>query len=488
MKPYLIFVSSTQKELQKERIAVREFIRKSDLLDDYFDVFLFEKTPARDKAAEREYLKKVEKCDIYLGILGNEYGVPGTDGLSPVEREFCRATEKGKERLIYIKGKADSGREEKMRSFIKRISAKLIRKRFKDTAELLEEVNRSLIDFLKDRGHISTEPFDTLLCLDASYEDINEKLVKAFLANRAKKRKSPALKTSVKDFLLKTIRVIKDKDGSLKPANVALLFFSDHPQKFIPQSSIKVARFKGITRVKFLDSQEIQGDIYKILAEVGGFIERNTRLASKIVGFKRVDIPEYPHEAIREAVINAIAHRDYFRTGSHVQIDIFDDRIEVTNPGGLLPGLDINKLEGVHETRNRKICSIFHETHDMEKYGTGIAKMNLSMKEHGLNPPVLSQPGGFFRVTFYSPGENILDLVSNIPDEQQVDLRRIGLNRRQIEALTMMINEGAVITNREYRDLFKVSNKTAATDLSALVKKDLATSRGRGRNVSYFCR
>ena len=124
----------------------------------------------------------------------------------------------------------------------------------------------------------------------------------------------------------------------------------------------------------------------------------------------------------------------------------------------------------------------------MEKYGTGIAKMKLVMEEHGLNPPVLTQPGDFFRAIFYSPGENILDLASNIPDEHQIDLRRLGLNRRQIEVLTIMINEGAVISNREYRNLFKVSNKTAATDLSTLVKKGMATSRGRGRNVSYFCR
>jgi ATP-dependent DNA helicase RecG len=109
-----------------------------------------------------------------------------------------------------------------------------------------------------------------------------------------------------------------------------------------------------------------------MLDEMEIFFKRNTRLANKIVEFKRVDIPEYPFEAIREAVVNALAHRDYLREGANVQIDIFDDRIEVTSPGGLLPGLNIKKLEGSHETRNKKICEIFHETKDMERFGTGI--------------------------------------------------------------------------------------------------------------------
>ena len=102
-----------------------------------------------------------------------------------------------------------------------------------------------------------------------------------------------------------------------------------------------------------------------MLDEVESFFKRNTRLASKIVEFKRVDIPEYPYEAIREAVINAIAHRDYTYRWAPIMFSIFDDRIEVSNPGSLLPGLNIKNLEGHHATRNKIICDIFHETKDM---------------------------------------------------------------------------------------------------------------------------
>lgn len=360
MKQYRIFVSSLQKEMKKERQAIKEYIERDPLLRKYFEVFLFEKdAPARDKNAEQKYLSEVDKSDIYLGILGSKYGEPGTDGLSPVEREFQRATKRGIERLIYIKGLDDAGRDRRMRDFIKRISEGLIRKRYKENEELLKHINESLLDFLEERGNIAFEPFDSLLPVDTTYKDINKGLVKDFLANRAKKQRVDIPKISVKDFLFKTLKVIKKKDEILRPTNAALLFFCDYPQEYIEQSSIKVARFRGNTRMEFLDSQEIPGNIYKMLDAVELFVKRNTRLAGKIVEFKRVDIPEYPYEAIREAVINAIAHRNYFRKGGNVQIDIFDDRVEVTNPGKFFPGWIFKSWKGCMKQEIRSSVGYF---------------------------------------------------------------------------------------------------------------------------------
>jgi len=166
-------------------------------------------------------------------------------------------------------------------------------------------------------------------------------------------------------------------------------------------------------------------------------------------------------------------------------MDIFDDRIEITSPGGLLPGLDIKHLEGVHETRNKEICKIFHETKDMEKYGTGIRKMNNWMKQHGLKQPVLSQPGDFFRITFYGPGDKILDLVSDIPKERQIDLKELGLNERQIETLRLMVNEGKKFTNMKYRKTFNVSNQTFVRDMHFMSELELVVSEGRGRAIKF---
>jgi len=180
-----------------------------------------------------------------------------------------------------------------------------------------------------------------------------------------------------------------------------------------------------------------------------------------------------------------MAHRDYLRIGSNIQVDIFDDRVEITSPGGLLPGLDIKNLEGVHETRNKEICKIFHETKDMERYGTGVAKMKNGMEEQGLKPPIFSQPGDFFRVSFYGPGEGILDLVSNIPEERQIDLKELGLNERQIDVLRLTVNEEKTLTITQYSQKFFVNEKTARRDFKKLISLGLVEKIGSTKKA-YF--
>jgi len=104
------------------------------------------------------------------------------------------------------------------------------------------------------------------------------------------------------------------------------------------------------------------------------------------------------------------------------------------------------------------------------------------LPRHGLTEPVLEDLGGFFAVTFYGPGENILDL---IPEEMVVDLKELGLNERQIEALRLMVNEGRKLGNREYREMFGVTSVTAFRDLAELVTLGLARAEGAGRGRKY---
>ena len=117
---YKIFVSGVQKEMKEERNAVKELVIENYLLKDYFTVFLFEALPAKSKSAEEIYLKEVNESDIYIGILGNEYGKTGEDGLSPVEKEYLEAKKADKEIWFFIKGE-DSHREDKLKTLIKGI-------------------------------------------------------------------------------------------------------------------------------------------------------------------------------------------------------------------------------------------------------------------------------------------------------------------------------------------------------------------------------
>ncbi|MEI7998837.1 MAG: ATP-binding protein, partial [Candidatus Omnitrophota bacterium] len=184
-------------------------------------------------------------------------------------------------------------------------------------------------------------------------------------------------------------------------------------------------------------------------------------------------------------VIDTIAHRDYDRRGAPIMVAIFDDRVEIKNPGGLLPGLKFKSLEGKHSTRNETICRIFHETMDMERFGTGIGKMKNLMKAHGLKEPTLTEEGDFFAVTFLGPGDKILDLVPSIPEERTTDLKKLGLNKRQIEALRLMVNEKMVLTNEQYQNMHKVARRTALRDLQGLVESGQARATGVRKGTKY---
>jgi len=487
MKKYRIFVSANQKELKEERTAVKEIIINNPTLRDFFEVFLFEDLPAKGKPPVLTYLKEVSNSDIYIGIIGNEYGVKDKGGLSATEREFRLFTKikPQRETIIFIKGKDDSKKDKDSQKFIKVVKESYIYKRFTNVDELKTQVLNSLISYLDEKGILSKTPFDETICREAGYKTIDEKDVRDFLENRAIKLKVDIPKIPIRDFLIRTLKVVKEENGELKPTYAGLLFFGRNPSEYLPHHEIRIARFKGTTRTGFIDSQEIKGPIYRMLDEVEMFFKRNTHLASKIVEFKRVDIPEYPFEAIREAVINAIAHRDYTYRWAPIMFSIFDDRIEISSPGGLLPGLDIKNLEGHHATRNKVICDIFHQTKDMEKFGTGIGKMRRLMREHGLSEPKFLEEGDFFVVKFYGPQDKILDLVPSIPEERQTDLRKLGLNERQIEALKLMINEEKTFSNREYRKSFNVSNQTFVRDMQILSKLGFVISEGIGRSLKY---
>ena len=144
-------------------------------------------------------------------------------------------------------------------------------------------------------------------------------------------------------------------------------------------------------------------------------------------------------------------------------------------PPCLRPGVTVGNIDRKHVLRNKLIANYLYDIYSprspqswgVRGAGTGITKMRRLMREHGLAEPVFEDLGSFFAVTFYGPGERILDL---IPEEGVVDLRELGLNERQIEALRLMVNEGQELSNKEYRKMFGVSRQTATRDLRGLVE------------------
>jgi ATP-dependent DNA helicase RecG len=329
-------------------------------------------------------------------------------------------------------------------------------------------------DMMASSGYIQ---FEKQPVRNASYDEIDEQKVTFFLARRAEKRSTNIPEMPIRQILVNMSVAIKES-GQIIPTTTGLLFFGKVPQKFIPHSRINIARFKGIVPVDFIDKAELIGSLPQIIEESEKFIRRNTRKASKIVDFERVDIPEYPYVAIREAIVNAVAHREYMTDKSPIQVHIFDDRIEIVNPG--VPNVEIAELEGKHIPRNELICKLLNEYGFMEGFGTGIGRMRLQMREHGLGEPILEIKKQFFKVTFLGPKEDILKLVK----PERTDLRKQGLNDRQIKALAYIF-DNKVIAHKEYCEIFDVPNFTAYKELKELVDKGFIKQYGKGLDSQY---
>jgi ATP-dependent DNA helicase RecG len=160
MNPIRLFISSVQKEFAAERAALRNYLRGDALMRRFFEPFLFEDMPAADRRADEVYLHEVERCDIYIGLFGNDYGNENKKGFSPTELEFKEAGKLHKPRLIFVKGNDDQARQPKMKALIKKAGNELIRRKFATTPELISVVYTALVQVLEDRDLIRNCPFD----------------------------------------------------------------------------------------------------------------------------------------------------------------------------------------------------------------------------------------------------------------------------------------------------------------------------------------
>jgi hypothetical protein len=150
-----IFISSVQKELVAERRALKEYVHGDPLLRRFFEVFLFEDIPAGNRKPSDIYLAEVERCDIYIAILGNQYGWANADGKSATELEFDHATKTHRERLVFVKGDDDKAREPAMARFVAKAGRQVTRRRFADEPGLIREVYASLVESLENRVLLS---------------------------------------------------------------------------------------------------------------------------------------------------------------------------------------------------------------------------------------------------------------------------------------------------------------------------------------------
>ena len=314
----------------------------------------------------------------------------------------------------------------------------------------------------------------------ATLQDIDDIKVQKFARIAAEKGRLSAFVENTKQALFNLGILINDQEPS--PTNAAIMMFGKDPREFIPYCALKLARIKGTTIAnEFLDMQDIVGDIPTIIEQADSFVKRNTKSGAKIVGMERLTITEYPHEAIREAIVNAIAHRDYGLIKSAIQVTIFDDRIEVFNPGSLLFGLTEERIiAGASLRRNPKLADLLFKAGYVENWGTGIPRMRGAMQAHGLAMPKFELTGDWFKVILQGPLGNFLDVVKN--PTKRTSLAQF--NDRQVKVLHEL-RDGNSINSSEYAKLFSVSQPQATRDLKELADQGLAVIVGGGPATRY---
>jgi len=217
----------------------------------------------------------------------------------------------------------------------------------------------------------------------------------------------------------------------------------------------------------------IEGTIIEQIEEAMDFIRKNINVRFVMTGKPaREQIWDYPLDALREAVINAVCHRDY-TIPSNVEVRIYDDELIVWSPGGLPLGLSLEDLYKPHSSflRNKGIGAVFYDIELIEQWGSGIDKMRNACLQAGLPEPQFEERQGF-RVIFRK----------DIYTEEY--LSQLGLNERQIRAV-MYVKEKGKITNKEYRVVSGLSDEGARIDLKILVEKGIIMQKGRGRSVHY---
>ena len=184
-----IFISSVQKEFANERKLLKRYISKNPAYRRLFDTFVFEEdVVAADRRTDELYINELSKCDIYIGLIGNEYGYEDKQGISPTEREYDEATRLGLTRLVFVLNKDDDKRHFKEAAFLRKISADLIRAKCHDTSSLLLEIYSSLEGLLVESGAYRMGPFDASICDGATLDDIDANKVLWFVRKARKIR------------------------------------------------------------------------------------------------------------------------------------------------------------------------------------------------------------------------------------------------------------------------------------------------------------
>lgn len=331
---------------------------------------------------------------------------------------------------------------------------------------------RQVRQLMIERGEVS---FESLPPPGATLEDIDWEKVEKYLVPL-----ESAPGQTAKEALYKRGCLTK-KGNRYRPTNAGLLLFGQEPERFFRSSEIIVVRYAGREMSDEFLREDIRDTLPEQIRRAESFLVSNMSKGVRLVGLEREEQTEYPVEAVREAIVNAVAHRDYSIRGEGIRILMFSDRIEFYSPGQLPGHVTLDNIVDERFSRNEVIVQILADMGFIERLGYGIDRMIQLMLDHGLPEPVFQETANGFQVTLYGHGEA---LISNEVDARR--WRHLRLNERQEKALAYLA-ERERITNREYQELCPdVSPETIRRDLADLVDKNLLLKIGDKRATYYI--
>ncbi|KAA3615029.1 MAG: transcriptional regulator [Calditrichaeota bacterium] len=305
--------------------------------------------------------------------------------------------------------------------------------------------------------------WDDVIEPNATFEDIDENAVVAFKKIAGKSNRLPQVENE-KDIkqIFENLRLLEK--GKLKRA--AILLFGKDPRKFFINAFIKVGKF-GQTDDDLLSQEVIEGNAFELATQTLEILDKKYfKKSISYDGLHRVDTTEYPYGAVREILLNAIVHREYF--GAPIQISIYEDKFMVWNYGKLPDSISLEDLGKKHSShpRNPILADILFKAGLIESWGRGTLKVIAECKAVGMPSPEIDEINGGLIFTIHK------DISSKKYSTQ------FSLNERQLKTM-IFLKEYGKITNKKYQELHNISKATATRDLSELVDKyDLLEKKG----------
>ncbi len=324
----------------------------------------------------------------------------------------------------------------------------------------------------------STGDYEGETVAGAARADLDEEVIEEYIAKREERTGRP-LKMPLEEMLTEIGAL--DEEGN--PTVAGLLLFGKHPQAYLPQSGLVFVRFMGIEPrgpdglAGYGRREELSGPLARIIEGAWRVVREEMRTEAVVRGLEREERLEYPPFAVREAIVNAVAHRDYRLSGRRIEVRMFDDRLEVRSPGGLPGYITVENIVDEHFSRNPRIVRGLFQWGYIEELGLGIDRMIEEMVQAG-------HPQPEFRATPFS----FTVILRNVRQRRSIPRWERNLNERQLKALNYLREHGS-ITNREFRALCPdVSAETIRLDLVDMVDKGLLIKIGSKKGTYYILR